>query len=373
MFGRQVKSLERLRDDLPDRVVDALIEAFGHNEGVLEHQGALVLNRGTRPEAERAEYGEFYLGEGAEARFVGRAIGVPKWGKTVAPWIWRINPRNGRLEYLVEVRESIDWQGLILQGTTVPVYLCVTGDNQPDVNVGDTIWFVFDPKGNRVAVPSTKSFTGTSASGSDPSHSSSESSSVWSDPSFPTSDPDPSDPSLPSDPSYSEPPTWPPDPQPSFPYPPTDPPPWPPWPPPEDPPPYPPPPGSYDPTYPDPSDPSNSLPSATNELTGDCMCGLAVNTSTVTGGGDQFQTGLSAYWPGVPFWDPVVAVVTSVPALEWTEVSPIVRNAQWVTGINYALRGNNVMESVTVQYTFSDGHICSRTLYLNGTTGLWHY
>jgi hypothetical protein len=272
MFGRQVKSLERLRDDLPDRVVDALVEAFGHNEAVLHHEGAIVLNRGTRPEAERAKYGEFYIGEGAEAMFVGRAIGVPKWGKTVAPWVWRINPRNGRNEYLVEVRECTDWQGLILQGTTVPVYLCVTGNNQPDVNVGDTIWFVFDPKGNRVAVPSVRGWgvASTSTSVPDPSMSSSESESIWSsDDSFSLSDDNPSDSELPPDPSDDPPDSWPPDPWPSVSDSVVD--------PPFDPP------SSTDPSYP-PPDPSLSWPISSGSsgslcTCGPCVCSLVQNLS----------------------------------------------------------------------------------------------
>jgi hypothetical protein len=269
MFSRQAKALERFRGDLPDRLVDALTECFGNNEATLYHEGALVLTRGTTANPDRSKYREFYLADGAEAMFAGKAIGIPKWAKTTEPWEWVLNPRSGRMEFWVEARDCLDWQGLILSGTTYQLYLNVTGDNVPDVNVGDTLWYVFAPDGTRVAVPSVKGTVEGSASASDPSHSSSSSESSWSsDSSFSISS-DPSDPSLPST-SHSSEPSWPPSwPSVSVSIPDSDPS-WPPsWPPESDPPPgdsWPPvdPPTTSDPSavFPDASTtPMTSLPS----------------------------------------------------------------------------------------------------------------
>lgn len=183
MFGRQVQSLERLRGDLPDRVVDALVELLGHNESVLHHEGAIVLNRGARPDADRAEYGEFYLGGTAQAIYEGQALGVKKWCKTIEPWMWWVNPNTNRTEYMVKCRECSDITGLTTTGTEYTVYLQVTGDNVPSLDVGDTMIYAYDRLGRRIAVPSVRSlgvsYSSTSVS-SEASRSSSLFSSVWS-------------------------------------------------------------------------------------------------------------------------------------------------------------------------------------------------
>lgn len=163
MLAKHAKALQTLRKHLPEEAVDALAQILSNTTAPIEPAAPMLFNgvagQSTRPwTAKRTvaatDKNALEVGDNAVALFSGNALGVGKWCKTVADWTVSLNPRSGVTEFRVECRDANDEQGLRTTGTTYTVYLNVTGGAQPNLNVGDSLFFFYAGDGLRVAWPS---------------------------------------------------------------------------------------------------------------------------------------------------------------------------------------------------------------------------
>lgn len=142
-------SLESLRGVLPDKAVDVLQEALRRTKTDLEPTGRLILTPPTA-NSDATTRVKMSLEERAIAKLSGECWGPSKWCKTTAAWSLVANPNSGLDEYWVTARGCSRGDGLDAAGQAFDVRLVVTGDYEPELNVGDVIPFFIDLNGVNV-------------------------------------------------------------------------------------------------------------------------------------------------------------------------------------------------------------------------------
>lgn len=118
----------------------------------LEHKGQLKIIR-NKERSDGASDRDFCLASGAEAQLTGDVYGPGKWVVTTAAWRATANMNSGRPEYYVKARRCPNRTGMNPSGAAFDVLLQVTGGNEPDVDVGDTLMMFLDSVGQPMAMP----------------------------------------------------------------------------------------------------------------------------------------------------------------------------------------------------------------------------
>lgn len=118
----------------------------------LEHKGQLKIIR-NKERSDGASDRDFCLASGAEAQLTGDVYGPGKWVVTTEAWQATANMNSGRTEYYVKARRCPNRTGMTPFGAALNVFLQVTGGNEPDVDVGDTLMMFLDAVGQPMAIP----------------------------------------------------------------------------------------------------------------------------------------------------------------------------------------------------------------------------
>lgn len=153
MFHQQVPILDELRELIPPRAVDIILSLFANPGVVVSHGGPFTIVGNRRPWVPIAQkQPNLVLAPQAVAQFDGRALGTLKWARVVETWTTLVNLKSGLTEYWVVCREC-DPDGLHNTGPKVDVRLCMTGGQQPDLDVNDLLAWGFDLDGTRISFP----------------------------------------------------------------------------------------------------------------------------------------------------------------------------------------------------------------------------
>lgn len=135
---------------LPKRAVEILQTILADDETPMEHHGGLALDDGKRPRG--TEVGALWIAPGSTARFRGTLYGSGKWCVLTEPWTSQIEPNTGLTEYYGTCLEC-DQHGVTRQGGRLVVRLCMTGQQQPDFEVGEPVPVFHDADGRPFTFP----------------------------------------------------------------------------------------------------------------------------------------------------------------------------------------------------------------------------
>jgi hypothetical protein len=151
VLSNQTPLIDQLSGILPDKAVAVLRQLLGAKDTTVQHSGQIVLQRGRRPDQKNAEWAEFWVAPGADARFRGRALGTIKWAVVVAEWEERTNKKTKRRELWVKARGCTTHDGNEKKGGRFEIRLEVTGDAIPNLLIGDVLAYRYDADGVRSA------------------------------------------------------------------------------------------------------------------------------------------------------------------------------------------------------------------------------
>lgn len=166
MFSRQVNRLDELRGLMPDRAIEILRDVLGRSNGVLRHDGPVIL---AAPSG--GEFGDNEVPDGSDMKFNGRALGTIKWGEAVAASTVETDAATAKQSVWVDVQERDDqygnyaagykeqggcekWFCSTSTGETISVLLAPTGSSDVQAAAGDMIPFSYGllPNGENVAI-----------------------------------------------------------------------------------------------------------------------------------------------------------------------------------------------------------------------------